>query len=241
MSCDKKTAFIFAAGLGTRLQPITLNKPKALVEIKGQTLLEIAIEKIQKAGFQRIVINTHHFAEQIEEFVESRAFDVEIILSHERDKLLDTGGGLYAAKEWLGEKPFLAYNVDIQTDLDLREFYESHEEEALSTLFVSDRKSSRCLLFDEAGYMVGWRNQTTGEVRTPFDPLCLEKCNGLAFNGIHIISPKIFSIMDGWKMPFSITDFYISSCDKYKIKAYKSTDVKVVDVGKIDILNQFNE
>lgn len=240
MSYNKRTAFIFAAGLGTRLQPLTLTRPKALVEIKGKPLLQLAIEKLEQAGFQRIVINTHHFAEQIASFISGHKFDAEILISHEKNLLLDTGGGILAAKELIGDKPFLAYNVDILSDIDLRKLYEAHKEEDLATLFVSDRVTSRYLLFDENKKMVGWQNVKSGEVRTPHSKLDLAKCKGLAFNGVHVISPRIFSLMQEWQMPFSITNFYISACGSEAIRAYIEQEAHVLDVGKIDVLERLN-
>lgn len=240
MSSTKRTAFIFAAGLGTRLHPLTLTRPKALVEIKGKPLLQLAIEKVEQAGFQRIVINTHHFAEQIASFIGGHRFEAEILISHEKDLLLDTGGGLLAARELIGNEPFLAYNVDILSDIDLRMLYEAHNSDDLATLLVSDRATSRYLLFDENQRMVGWQNVKTGELRTPHSKLDLAECKGLAFNGVHVISPRIFPLMQGWQMPFSITDFYISACGSEAIRAYTAQNAHVLDVGKIEVLERLN-
>ena len=137
MRYNKKTAFIFAAGLGTRLRPLTDTRPKALVEIAGKPLLQIAIEKIKGAGFQRIVVNAHHFAEQIFDFVENTDFGVEVIISHEKEQLLDTGGGISFAEKLIGNEPFLAYNVDIISNVDLKTFYGQHNNESLATILVA--------------------------------------------------------------------------------------------------------
>ena len=232
-----KTALIFAAGLGTRLKPLTDTKPKALVKIGEKTLLQIAIEKLKTADFQRIVINAHHFAEQIFDFVQKNDFGVEILISHEKDMLLDTGGGIFYAKEKIGENaPFLVHNVDIISNADLQKLYAAHNSENLATLLVSNRNTSRYLLFNNENLLVGWQNTKTGEIKTPFQNLDVEKCNRRAFNGIHVISPKIFKLMQNEKMPFSITDFYLSICDKEKIIAYQQPDLEVIDVGKIETI-----
>ena len=227
MKYNKKTAFIFAAGLGTRLRPLTDTRPKALVEIAGKPLLQIAIEKIKDAGFQRIVVNAHHFAEQI--------FD-----SHEKEQLLDTGGGISFAEKLIGNEPFLAYNVDIISNVDLKTFYRQHYSENLATILVSDRPTSRYLLFDSSNRLVGWQNAVTGELKTPFANLDLDKYKKLAFNGIHVISPKIFSLMKDFKKPFSITDFYISVCGTEPIVGYEQSDLQVTDVGKIEQLKNIS-
>jgi len=233
-----KTALIFAAGLGTRLKPLTDTTPKALVKIDEKTLLQIAIEKLKNADFQRIVINAHHFAEQIFDFVQKNDFGVEILISHEKEMLLDTGGGILFARDEIGENvPFLVHNVDIISNADLQKLYSAHNPENLATLLVSNRNTSRYLLFDNENRLVGWQNIKTGEIKTPYQNLEIEKCNRLAFNGIHVISPKIFQLMQNEKMPFSITDFYISICAQEKIIAYQQPDLEVVDVGKIEQLN----
>ena len=240
MKYNKKTAFIFAAGLGTRLRPLTDTRPKALVEIAGKPLLQIAIEKIKDAGFQRIVVNAHHFAEQIFDFVEKTDFGVEVIISHEKEQLLDTGGGISFAEKLIGNEPFLAYNVDIISNVDLKTFYGQHNNESLATILVSDRPTSRYLLFDSSNRLVGWQNAVTGELKTPFANLDVDKYKKLAFNGIHVISPNIFSLMKDFKSPFSITDFYISVCGTESIVGYEQSDLQVTDVGKIEQLKNIS-
>lgn len=232
-----RTALIFAAGLGTRLKPLTDTTPKALVKIGEKTLLQIAIEKLKNADFQRIVINAHHFAEQIFDFVQQNDFGVEIVVSHEKEQLLDTGGGILFARGEIGENtPFLAHNVDIISNADLQKLYASHKPENLATLLVSNRNTSRYLLFDNENCLVGWQNIKSGEIKSPYKNIDIENCNRLAFNGIHVISPKIFNLMQNEKMPFSIIDFYISICCKEKIIACQQPDLEVVDVGKIEQL-----
>jgi NDP-sugar pyrophosphorylase family protein len=237
-----KTALIFAAGLGTRLRPMTDNTPKALIKAGGKTLLQMVIEKLKDADFQRIVINTHHFAKQIFDFVAQNEFGVEILISHEKDLLLDTGGGILFAKEKIGTNgQFLAHNVDIVSNTDLKKLYLAHNPQHLATLLVSNRTTTRYLLFDRKKRLVGWQNIKTGEVKTPYNNLVIENCNRLAFNGIHVISSKIFQLMQNEKMPFSITDFYISTCHKEKIIAYQQSDLQVIDAGTAEKLNLITE
>jgi len=235
-----KTALIFAAGLGTRLKPLTDTTPKALVKIGEKTLLQIAIERLKNADFQRIVINAHHFAEQIFDFVQKNDFGVEILISHEKDMLLDTGGGILCARDEIGKnEPFLVHNVDIISNADLQKLYAAHNPENLATLLVSKRNTSRYLLFNNENRLVGWQNIKTGEIKTPFQNLDIENCNRLAFNGIHVISPKIFKLMQNEKMSFSITDFYISICAQEKIVAYQQPDLEVVDVGSVPSITNY--
>ncbi|MDZ7764542.1 MAG: sugar phosphate nucleotidyltransferase [Melioribacteraceae bacterium] len=153
-------AMIFAAGLGTRLKPITNDKPKALVEINGISLLEITIKKLIRFGFTELIINVHHFADQIISFIKQSSFEADIRISDEREVLLNTGGGLKYAQWFFDDgKPFLLHNVDIITDLDLKSFYDSNLiDEAIATLAVRDRKSSRKLLFDENELLCGWKD-----------------------------------------------------------------------------------
>lgn len=241
MKYNKKTALIFAAGFGTRLKPLTDTMPKALVKIGNKPLLQIAIEKLKKAGFERIVVNAHHFAEQIFDFVEKNDFGPDILISHEKNQLLDTGGGILFAEQLLGNEPFLAYNVDIISNLDIAKFYSRHRDENLATLLVSDRQTSRYLIFDDQNCLVGWQNIQTGMLKTPFENLNVDKHQKLAFNGIHVISPRIFTLMKGQTSPFSITDFYLSVCDKERIVAYRQPDLQVTDVGKIEQLNNISD
>jgi NDP-sugar pyrophosphorylase family protein len=232
-----KTALIFAAGLGSRLKPITDTMPKALVKAGNKPLLQITIEKIKNAGFEKIVINAHCFAEQIFEFVQNNDFQIDIAVSHEKEMLLDTGGGIFFARNLLGTTPFLIHNTDIISNADLAQFYNAHTSENLATLLVSRRNTSRYLIFDNENRLVGWQNTQTGEIKTPFENLNIEQCNQLAFNGIHIVSPKIFSLMQNKKMPFSIIDFYISVCRNKKIIACQQPDLQVFDVGTKEKLN----
>ena len=158
-------AMIFAAGLGTRLQAETQNKPKALVQIGNKTLLQLAIEKLKKAGVSNIVINVHHFSEKIRAFVSDNDFGIPILISDETEELLDTGGGLKkAAPFFTGDKPIIIYNVDVLSSLNLSEVINRHKKkESLATLVVRKRETKRYLKFDKNQQLVGWINTKTGE------------------------------------------------------------------------------
>ncbi len=234
-------ALIFAAGLGTRLKPLTDIMPKALVSVAGKPLLEHAILKLKDAGVAEIIINVHHFAEQIIDFVHSRNdFDIRIAFSDERDLLLDTGGGLKKALPFFDDsQAFFVYNVDILSNIDLKQMYACHlQSQSLSTLFVSKRKTSRYLLFDDNNKLKGWHNLQTGEIKPQGVVINPEKYSQLAFNGIHVISPEIFTLMDDWQGKFSIIDFYLSVAGKSNIQSFQEKDAQVLDVGKIASLQE---
>ena len=204
-------AFIFAAGLGTRLRPLTLDKPKALVPVAGRTMLERTITTLKEAGFSDFVINVHHFADQIEDYLKANDnFACNITISDEREMLLDTGGAIAAAHELIGDEPFLIHNVDIVSNLDIRTFVETGLGNSLAKVVASDRPSSRRLLFDAEGRLCGWKNLTTSEVRGPAAGALEMVKDSLAFSGIHLVSPGIFALMEGWPQRFSIIDFYLS-------------------------------
>ncbi|AFN74913.1 nucleotidyl transferase [Melioribacter roseus P3M-2] len=237
-------AFILAAGLGTRLRPLTDTKPKALVEIKGVPLLDIVIRKLINAGFTRIVINVHHFAGQIISFLNSRKnYGVDIIISDESDKLLDTGGGLKkAAIYFTGKNPVLVHNVDILSGVDLKEFYRLHiEENNLITLAVQKRKSSRYFLFDEEKNLYGWMNEKTGEKKIVREPE--GKTERLAFNGIHVVHPEVFNYFPEREI-FSLVEFYLELAsqknlpERNKISYIEHTDSLFMDLGRIENLKK---
>ena len=232
-------ALIFAAGLGTRLKPLTETMPKALVPVEGKPLLEHVILRLKKSGVTGIVINIHHFADQIINFVHSQNdFNIDITFSDERNLLLDTGGGLKKAAFFFNDnQPFFVYNVDILSDVNLKQMYSAHiQSQALSTLFVSERKTSRYLLFSNENSLVGWYNQQSREIKPKNSDINFEECNQLAFNGIHVISPEIFPLMNEWPEKFSIIEFYLSIAKKSNIRAFQQKGSKVIDVGKIDTL-----
>ena len=232
-------AMIFAAGLGTRLKPITDALPKALVQVFGKPLLQHVIEKLVAAGFDEIVINVHHFPEQIIRFLQDNDyFGLHIHVSDESDRLLDTGGGIRkAACRLNGNEPFLVHNVDILSDADLRELYHAGiMQGGLATLLVSQRKTSRYLLFDDHNRLKGWINELTGEIKSPYSNFRVGECRRFAFSGIQVISPVIFERMKNMPGKFSIIDFYLSVAAEIEIKAHVVPDLQLIDVGKIDSL-----
>lgn len=237
---------IFAAGLGTRLRPLTDNMPKALVPVAGKPMLERVIMRLKEAGFDKIIINIHHFGEQIIDFLHNHDnFGVDIHISDERDMLLDTGGGIKKARPFLdGDEPFLVHNADILTDIDLSAFYRHHlESNAEATLLVSQRETSRYLLFDTAYNLHGWINKSTGEVK----PENLSYREGdykeLAFGGIHIISPSLFRYMENktWEGKFSIIPFYLSVYRQTHIQGYPLQGFRWFDIGKPETLQRAEE
>ncbi len=230
-------ALIFAAGLGTRLKPLTDNMPKALVRIEDKPLLQILIEKLIGIGVKEIVINVHHFASQIVEFVEANnSFGIDIKFSDETDMLLETGGGLKkAASLFSDDSPFLVHNVDILNDADLLSLY---NRSGHTTMLVSERKTQRYLLFDDNNKLVGWTNISTGEVRSPYPDLDVSRCHRYAFSGVQVFNRELLPYMESWTGKFSIIDFYLSVCDKVDIFGYCDRDLHLLDVGKVDSLAQ---
>ena len=239
-------ALIFAAGLGTRLKPITDTMPKALVPVGGKPLIEHVARKLKASGVDSAVVNVHHFADMIEEWVDGQGI-MPMKVSDERACLLETGGGVLHARPYLEDcGHFLIHNVDIISDLDIQWFASQVHEDAVATLLVSDRKTSRYLLFDpETMRLVGWTNVTTGEVRSPYADLDMTKCLKLAFSGIHIMSDMVFAVLDeyarekyqGVSAPrFPIMDFYLDACARSGIYGVVAENLRLVDVGKFDTL-----
>lgn len=238
-------AMIFAAGLGTRLKPITDTLPKALVPVGGEPLLYHVITKLKAAGYTELVVNVHHFAGQIREYLATHDFGLPISISDETDELLETGGGIAHAKDLIlptGE-PFLIHNVDILSNLDIAWFRSQTRPEAISTLLVSERETSRYLLFDGEMRLVGWTNVTTGEVRSPYPDLNPDHYHKLAFAGIHNLSPAVFDAFEqaGFTGRFPIMDFYIRECANYPIYGVSAPGLRLLDVGKVDSLAQAEE
>lgn len=228
---------IFAAGLGTRLRPLTDTMPKALVKVGGVPMLQRVILNLKKAGCDRILVNVHHFPDMIIDFLNSmQNFGIDIAVSDERDRLLDTGGGIAKAAKWLDvDEPFIVHNADILTTLDLKTIYERHEaSKSEATLLVSARTTSRYLLFDDRMRMNGWINDSTKEVKPAGLPY--ETLDKYAFNGIHVISPSLLPAITAYKEkdePFSIMEFYINSCRERSITGYLPTaDYSWFDIGK---------
>lgn len=230
-------AMLFAAGLGSRLKPFTDSHPKALAEVNGITLLERNIKYLQKFGVQDVIVNVHHFADQIIETIEkNKGWGSKITISDEREEVLETGGGLKKAAWYFeGQKEFVVMNVDILTDLDLSEMILQHQQERpLATLAVTQRKTSRYFLFDIDGHLCGWRNVQTGEekpadLRTSNEDYADFKMK--AFSGIHIIDPFIFSLIKQ-EGKFSMVDVYLDLMQKKRINSFDHSGGILVDVGK---------
>ena len=230
-------AMIFAAGLGTRLKPLTDAMPKALVRVGECTLLERVISRLAAIGTDNMVVNVHHFAEQIKDYLHANSnFGQNIMVSDESSQLLDTGGGLKKAQGlFRSDEPVLIHNVDILSNVDLRTFYEQGRH-ADATLLVSQRQTQRYLLFDNEMRLVGWTNIKTGEVRSPYKDINPSDCTMLAFAGIHTFSPQLFALMDDYPDRFGIMDFYLSVCHKTTIKGVMADGLKLLDVGKVESL-----
>jgi len=227
-------ALIFAAGLGTRLRPLTDTMPKALVPVAGVPMLERVLTKLRDAGIDAFVVNVHHFAEQIERFLSEHDFGVPVALSREEREPLETGGGIKHAAPLLASPAgrFLVHNVDILSDLDIRWFLEQDDPSALATLLLIDAPADRYLLFDDDMRLVGWTNVRTGEVKSPylpdFDP---GRFHRYSFCGIHIVSEAVFERMAGWPDQFSIIDFYLSACADGTIRGVLAPDLHLIDIG----------
>ena len=233
-------AMIFAAGLGTRLKPLTDRMPKALVSVGGEPLLKRVIFQLRDAGFTRIVVNVHHFSSQIIDFLhDNDNFGVDIRISDETDKLLETGGGIRKAWPLFDPaEPILIHNVDILSNVDLKKFYRQGAENVAARLLVSERKTKRYLLFDDTMRLVGWTNIETGEVKSPYKNLDPKKCRMYAFSGIHMVAPSLFPLMEEEPDKFPIMDFYLKNCDKVRIEGYLKNDLMLMDVGKQETLSE---
>lgn len=234
---------IFAAGLGTRLKPLTDHMPKALVPVAGKPMLEHVIEKLKAAGFDEIVINVHHFANQIIDFLKKKNnFGITIHISDETDFLLDTGGGIKKAAPYFDE-PFLIHNVDILSNTDLKALYNYHLQSGNdATLLVSPRQTTRYLLFNSDRRLCGWINKETLQTKPEgfiYQPNVQKE---YAFSGIHIISPGLFKYMDEkWNGKFSIMDFYLQLCHEAMIGGYAKEDLQLIDIGKPETLARAEE
>ena len=236
-------AMIFAAGLGTRLKPLTDRMPKALVPLAGKPLLQWQVEKLRDAGIADIIVNVHHFPDMIIDTIRAnQGWNCNIAVSDEREMLLDTGGGL---KKVRGERlkvkgePILACNVDILSNIDLRALISAYERSGVSQLVVSKRETQRYLCFDEKDRLCGWTNIKTGEVRPNNGTWTKENTQLLAFSGMQILSPDVLAMLDTMKEDkFSLIDFYLSICGKAELKAFVPNDYRMMDVGKIDQIEE---
>lgn len=248
-------AMIFAAGLGTRLKPLTDTLPKALVPLAGKTLLQWQIEKLKAAGITDIVVNVHHFPDQIINYLrENDNFGCRIAVSDERDMLLETGGGLRKAKNLLlgvasresgnNDAPILVCNVDILSNIDLPTLLSAYNSNEMGVVVVSPRDTQRYLVFDENNRLCGWTNIATGAVQGPIakTPYPIPNTQNLAFSGMQVLNPRIFDVMDkvvadkGEK--FSLIDLYLSIAEKEILRAYIPENYRMMDVGKIAQLSE---
>ncbi|WP_319503559.1 nucleotidyltransferase family protein [uncultured Draconibacterium sp.] len=225
-------AMLFAAGLGTRLKNETADKPKALVEVGGKPLLQHAIEKLSAGGASRIVVNVHHFATQVIDFINSRNWGVPVFISDESDKLLETGGGLkFASHLFSPDEPILIYNVDILSDINLQDVFAQHtQSSAIATLVVRQRKTQRYFKFDSEHNLVGWINKKTGETKISRSEN-FQEATEMAFSGIHIVEPEIFDFMPE-EDRFSIVQVYLELAKTKNIKGYFDSSELWMDVGK---------
>lgn len=238
---------IFAAGMGTRLKPLTDVIPKALVPIGDKPLLQLVLEKVSAAGSGHCVVNVHHKAGQIKNFLGlvERALPLTIGVSDESDALLETGGGIRKARPLLhNDEPVLIHNVDIISNVNIHSlYYNIGTADAL--LLVSERTTKRYLVFDTDMCLVGWTNIETGEIKSPFPELASLSCRHpvpdkyrlLAFSGIHVIGWGLLADMDEWPERFPIIEFYLDRCRERVIRGYVQPDLHLVDVGKLDTLN----
>jgi N-acetyl-alpha-D-muramate 1-phosphate uridylyltransferase len=224
---------IFAAGLGTRFKPWTDNHPKALALVNGKSLLQRNIEYLQQYGVNNVVVNVHHFADQITEALkENNGWGSNIIISDERDEVLETGGGLLKAKDLIqGNEPFYTLNADFLTDLNLNDLLAYHKEKkGLISFGITSRKSSRNFLFDADNRLCGWMNTATGEKRISIDKPSLKP---MAYSCVVIFEPTIFDLIPQ-RGKFSLVDTYLSLAAAYPIYGYDHTGDKLVDVGKLE-------
>jgi len=241
-----RQAMILAAGLGTRLKPLTDTMPKALVPVSGRPLLDINIRRLMEQGYDRFVVNIHHFAQQIIDFVKEQDYAPLVHFSDETDQLLETGGGLKKAQGlFRDDQPILIHNVDILDNVNYDWFARQHQPDEDAVLLVSQRKTKRYLLFDNAMHLMGWKNIETGEIKSPYEYVRRtglsqhgEELNMFAFSGIHSFSPRLFPLMDRFPDRFPIIDFYLSVCHRAPIVGLVKPDLQVLDVGKLDSLSE---
>ena len=254
---------VFAAGLGTRLKPLTDTMPKALVKVGGQPLLWHVLTKLSAADYERVVVNVHHFPQQIKDYLRTNDFGMDIRISDESGLLLETGGGIKKARPLFDdEEPLLIHNVDILSNVDFEWLSRQHEAVEDAVLLVSRRETKRYLLFDSGMRLKGWINKETGEVKSPYPwlreaefmpdsikpgvlltPIFRSGAEGVslyafAFSGIHSFSPRLFPLMDRFPDRFGIMDFYLSVCHRAHISGLVKDDLRLMDVGKIETLDQ---
>ncbi|MFP4449077.1 MAG: NDP-sugar synthase [Bacteroidales bacterium] len=231
-------AMVFAAGIGSRLRPLTLEKPKALVEVGGRPVIEHVLRHLDNYGCRDIIINLHHFPEQVKKFLEeNNNFGLNLTFSEESE-LLDTGGGLKKASWFFGEKPFILYNADILSNLNINNLVDFHNmHDGLATLVVRQRKSSRYLLLDENKRLLGWEDSRSNYRKMPVK---ITKFDRFAFSGIHVLDPYVFQFFPG-KKKFSIIDFYLNLIKSHRIYGFIDHNSYWFDIGTIEKLQQADD
>lgn len=224
-------AMIFSAGLGTRFKPWTDSHPKALALVNGKPLLQHNIEYLQRYGIRDVVVNVHHFADQVIDAVQkNKGWGSNIMISDEREEILETGGGLLKAKDLLqGEEPFITLNADFLTDLNIADLIAFHKnKKALISFGITNRKTSRYFLFDENDRLCGWRNIKTGEEKIA---VAKDNLKEMAYSCVVIFQPEIFELIPQ-RGKFSLVDTYLSLAADHPIYGYDHSGDKLVDVGK---------
>ncbi len=235
-------AMILAAGMGTRLKPLTDTMPKALVPVGGRPLLDILLHKLARFGFDDVTINVHHFAEQIKAFIASHKHDypLHIHISDETDELLETGGALLRARECLlkgRREAVLIHNVDILSNADLQKVYAQHRSTDWATLLVSPRQSTRTLVYDEQARLVGWQRSDTGEQIGPYLSLDSGAIFSAPFSGIHIVSPEFLEQLPDSPTRFPVMPYYLDHCRHRDIRVICDSKLQLLDVGKLNVLD----
>lgn len=223
-------AMIFAAGLGTRFKPWTNHHPKALAVVNGKTLLQRNIEYLQQYGINEVVVNVHHFADQVCDAIEkNNGWGSVVHISNERDALLETGGGLWHARDMLQDAPFLTLNVDFLTTLNLHHFIAFHEQQqSIISLAVAERPSSRCFLFNAHNRLCGWKNMVSGEERIAYPD---DNLRALSYSCVAAFQPEVFQHIQH-RGKFSIVETYLDIASQHPIYGYNHTGDDMVDVGK---------
>lgn len=228
-------AFILAAGLGTRLQPLTDKCPKALIKVQGHTLLEIAIRNLANQGISRVVVNIHHFADQMTDYIKSQNWPIPVMISDERNALLDTGGGLKKAADlFVPDEPIVIHNVDILSNLSFAKLSMQHtRSKSIATLVVSQRITSRYLLFNDKS-LAGWRNHKTQETKWVNGPC--DAASELAFDGIALINYELINLLPPPDHPYSIIPAYLEIARNHRIDYLHLCESQWMDVGKHETL-----
>lgn len=231
-------AFLLAAGLGTRLRPLTNNCPKALVDVNGIPLIKIAIDNLIRQGATRIVVNIHHFADLLANYIHSHPWEAEILISDESSLLLDTGGGLKkAAPLFVPNEPIIIHNVDILSHINLSELLSQHNDSMnIATLATCQRETSRQLLFNEQKQLVGWTNGNTGEFKWAHGPI--DKYKSMAFSGIAIVESQLLNLLPNADHPYPIIPAYLELAKNHRISYFEHNQSDWLDVGKPETLKQ---